>query len=117
VEGVGGVICQALGDGDDDDGGRDGCGAGRCRLTPGCLRVDSAWFQHLKLKYDERLSNFAFKFNLNHYSGAAGPGAAGARAQRIGENTFQVQGRAVQVQPMKSMLNAPGGTKLFETKI
>jgi len=28
---------------------------GRCRFTPGCPRVDRAWFQRLKLKSDEAL--------------------------------------------------------------
>ena len=41
---------------------------GRCRLTPGSMRFARAWFQRLKLKYDEQLSNFAFKFNLRRYS-------------------------------------------------
>ena len=36
---------------------------GRCRLT----RIDRAWLQHLKLKYDEPLSNFAINFNLCPY--------------------------------------------------
>jgi hypothetical protein len=44
-------------------------------LSGGAVQVDSikirvesaAWFQHLKLKYDELLSSFAFKFNLRHY--------------------------------------------------
>jgi len=30
-------------------------------------------FQRLKLKYDEPLSNFAFKFNLRPYSKVANP--------------------------------------------
>ena len=41
---------------------------GRCRLAPGCPRVARAWFQRLKLKYDETLSNFALNFNLRRYS-------------------------------------------------
>jgi len=40
------------------------------RLTPGCLWVDRARFQRLKLKYDEALSNFAFKINLRRYTEA-----------------------------------------------
>ena len=35
------------------------------------LRVDRAWFQRLKLKYDEPLSNFAFNFNLRLYTKGA----------------------------------------------
>jgi len=37
------------------------------RLTPVRPRVDRAWFQRLKLDYDEPLSNFAFNFNLRRY--------------------------------------------------
>ena len=37
-------------------------------MTSGCHRVDPAWFQRLKLKCDEALSNLAFKLNLRHYS-------------------------------------------------
>jgi len=36
-------------------------------LTPGWPRVESAWFQRLKLKCDEPLSIFAFNFNLRCY--------------------------------------------------
>ena len=41
---------------------------GRCRLTPLRLRTDPAWFQHLNLKYDGLLSNFALNCNMRHYS-------------------------------------------------
>ena len=37
-------------------------------LTLGGPRVDRAWFQLLYPEYDEPLSNFAFKFNLRHFS-------------------------------------------------
>ena len=40
----------------------------RCRLTPGCPRVDRAWFQRLKLDYDRPLSTFAFNLNLRRYT-------------------------------------------------
>ena len=30
--------------------------------------VDSAWFQRLKLRYEEPLSNFAFKLNVRRYT-------------------------------------------------
>ena len=42
----------------------------RCRLKLVETRVESAWCQHLKVKYeyDNLLSSFAFKFNLRHYS-------------------------------------------------
>ena len=33
----------------------------------GWPRVDRAWFQHLRRKYDESLSNLAFNFNLRSY--------------------------------------------------
>jgi len=36
----------------------------RCRYSV----LKRAWFQRLKLKCDEPLSNFAFKFNLRRYS-------------------------------------------------
>jgi len=32
--------------------------------------VERAWFQRLKLEYDEALSNFVFKFNLRRYTPA-----------------------------------------------
>ena len=35
-------------------------------------RVDRAWFQRWKPKYDEPLSNFAFNFNLRRYTAALG---------------------------------------------
>ena len=41
---------------------------GWCTLNPVEARVERYWFQRLKLKYDELLSNFAFNFNLRHYS-------------------------------------------------
>jgi hypothetical protein len=37
-------------------------------LTPSCRRVDLAWFQRLKLKYDEPPSKFAFNFKLRSYT-------------------------------------------------
>jgi hypothetical protein len=40
---------------------------GRCRLNPLKPRVESAWFQRLKLGYDEPLSRFAFNFDLRRY--------------------------------------------------
>ena len=40
-----------------------------CDLTDltRCYSIGSAWFQRLKLKYDKRVSNFAFIFNLRRY--------------------------------------------------
>jgi hypothetical protein len=40
---------------------------GRCRLKSVEARVESAWFQRMKLKYDKPLSNHAFNFNLRRY--------------------------------------------------
>ena len=40
---------------------------GRCRLTVSNLSRKRTWFQRLKVKCDEPLSNLAFKFNLRHY--------------------------------------------------
>jgi hypothetical protein len=37
-------------------------------LNPVEPRVEGAWFQSLKLKYDELSSNFAFKFDLRCYT-------------------------------------------------
>jgi len=39
----------------------------RCRFTPGSRWVHRAWFQRLKLKYDEPPSTSAFTLNLRHY--------------------------------------------------
>jgi hypothetical protein len=38
------------------------------RLNPVDARVESAWFQRLKPRYDESLSKFAFNFKLRPYS-------------------------------------------------
>ena len=38
-----------------------------CHLIT-CYSIESAWFQRLKLKCDEPLSNFAFNFNLRRYN-------------------------------------------------
>jgi len=46
----------------------DGTTVGRCWLKPVEPRVECAWCQRLKPKYDEPLSNFTFKFNLRRYS-------------------------------------------------
>ena len=43
---------------------------GRCRLNRVETCVESAWFQRLKLNYDEPLSSFAFNFNSRHYTAA-----------------------------------------------
>jgi len=44
--------------------------AGRCSLTPSWPRLDCAWFQRLKLRYDVALSNFAFDFDLRRFDKA-----------------------------------------------
>jgi hypothetical protein len=56
----------------------------------------------LKLKCDKLLSSFAFNFNLRHYIA----GAAGGRALP------GPRGRAVQVDPIKPTLKAPGTKRL-----
>ena len=40
----------------------------RCNFNVFQSRVDRAWFQQLKLKYDKLLSSFALNCNLRHYS-------------------------------------------------
>ena len=42
--------------------------AGRCRLTRNRPMLNAPGRSRLKLRYDEVLSNFAFKFNLRRYS-------------------------------------------------
>jgi len=39
----------------------------QCDLTT-CYSVERVWFQRLTVKYDQLLSNFAFSFNLRHYT-------------------------------------------------
>jgi hypothetical protein len=41
---------------------------GWCNLNPVRASIDSAWFQRLKLRYEEPLSNLAFKFNVRRCS-------------------------------------------------
>ena len=43
---------------------------GRCRLKPVERRVESVWFQLLKLNCDEVVENFAFNLNLRRYTAA-----------------------------------------------
>ena len=50
-------------------------GMGRCKLIPGRTRVAHAWFQRLKLTYDEPRSKFAFNFNVRPYTWARARGA------------------------------------------
>jgi hypothetical protein len=80
------------------------CKVGCCRLNPVEARVGSTWFQRLKLRYDEPLSNFAFNFNLRHYSKGTYLGlhpsqAAAARAYnveagRVGHPLYVILGTA-----------------------
>ena len=42
----------------------------RCRLSPIEARIEGAWFQRMILQHDKLLSNFAFNFNLRHYTEA-----------------------------------------------
>jgi len=41
---------------------------GRCKLQHIDTRVETAWFQRLKLSCDGLLPSFAFKVKLHHYS-------------------------------------------------
>jgi len=65
--------------------------------------------KRLKLKHGEQLSNFAFKFNLRRYSPV--------QQQRAAESAVALAlltgpGRAVQVDPIKPTLKAPGSKRL-----
>ena len=60
--------------------------------------------KRLKLKYDQVVSNFAFKINLRRYKKVA---AAKLLMRRAG-NVPRLRGRVVQVDPMKLTLKAPG---------
>jgi hypothetical protein len=60
--------------------------------------------KRLKVQYDEKLSIFAFKFNLRRYS----EGREG-RSDRGSQGGL---GRAVQVDPIKPMLTPPGTQRL-----
>jgi hypothetical protein len=53
-------------------------------VYPGLPRVKRAWFQHLNLKCDGPLSNFAFNFNLRRYNEAQ------VAAVRTAEFTAQI---------------------------
>jgi hypothetical protein len=53
----------------------------------------------LKLQYDEPLSNFADNFRLRRYN---------PLSDRVQAETCIALGRALQVEPMKPMLKAPG---------
>ena len=61
--------------------------------------------KRLKLKHDELLSNFAFKFTLRRFTVECGRVCRGGCTWR--------HGRAVHVDPMKPKLKAPG-TKLLK---
>jgi hypothetical protein len=43
-----------------------------CDLTT-CISIESAWVQHLKLKYDKLVANVAYKFNLRPYTKVFAP--------------------------------------------
>ena len=59
-----------------------------------CYSIESAWFQRLKLKYDKQLVSFAFSFNLRRYIKVCA--------------VLPALGEAVQVDPVKPTLKAPG---------
>jgi len=60
--------------------------------------------KRVKLKWDEPLSNFAFKFRLRHYIKGGGVGWMGTGRALLPVHAI---GKAVQVDPMKPMLKAP----------
>jgi len=57
---------------------------GQCRFTPGSPRVVSAWFQRLKLKHVEPLSNCAFNFTLR-------PSTLDLRQKNLANTNIMVQ--------------------------
>jgi hypothetical protein len=71
--------------------------------------------KRLKLKYDERLSSFAFNFNLRRYSTGLGGMSDLRREARwmrlMGEAHVEL-GRVVQVDPIKPKLKPPRITRL-----
>jgi len=96
-----------------------------CDLTT-CYAIESAWFQRLKVKCDEPFSNFAFNFNLRRYikTGVSSTDVndvalsvnvewKGYAANPFVERSISVaNGRAVQVDPIKSTFKAPGTNRL-----
>jgi len=58
--------------------------------------------KRLKLKYDVPVSNFAFNFNLHRY----------ISVYDSSSSSLNYYGRAVQVDPMKPTLKAPGSKRL-----
>jgi len=91
-----------------------------CNLTM-CYSIVSAWFQRLKLKFDRLLSTIAFNSNMvaplhqghvrRRRHGAAEEAPVQLPAVRH-ERQRDAQGGAVQVDPMKPMLKAPGTKRL-----
>ena len=61
---------------------------------------ESARLQRLRLNCDELVSSFAFNSNLRRYN-------VGVGRQRVGPH-----GKAVQVEPIKPTLKAPGSLEL-----
>ena len=66
--------------------------------------------KRLKLKCDEPLSNFAFKFNLHRYTKELVEECPAAAAMFAAAS--EILGRAVQVDPIKPTLKAPGTKRL-----
>ena len=101
-------------------GRRGGALVGRCWLTPVETRVESACCQRLKLKDDELLSHCAVNFSLSLFTLAGAADVEHAppvrelrqcrrRRQRLPRRRLRRRwGRAVQVDPIKPTLKAPG---------
>jgi hypothetical protein len=86
----------------------------RCNFKHVLILVESSvWFERLKLKYDTLLSIFAFKTNSRHYTTASAAAAAPAHFDNSSASSNgSIIGQAVQVEPTKSKLKAPGTKRL-----
>jgi len=62
--------------------------------------------ERLKLKYDKLLSSCAFNFDLHRYRKGEAP------EPRAGVRSGRVPGEAVQVDPIKPTLKAPGNKRM-----
>jgi hypothetical protein len=92
--------CKPLGPGDAGAGGG-------VQVDPIKPKLKVPRCERLKLQSDDMLSNFAFKFNLRHHTLVEGCEQNMRHALALG--------RAVQVEPIKHTLKAPG-VKLLKLK-
>jgi hypothetical protein len=82
---------------------------GRCKSNGVETRVQSAWWQRLKLKCDEQHSTFAFNFNLRRYTMDKITGRL-ERAKEWDQAVynevmfFPSHGKAVQIDPKLTLL-------------